>query len=88
MHRKQNTNLIPADTELEKTLRSLRKIKKAENSTMADERQDQNEEHRKQLEGLQSRILWRTSGSLLFKASTLQSGSQLLMQIILNLNQP
>ena len=46
MHRKQNTDLIPADTELEKTLRSLRKIKKAENSTMADERQEQNDEHR------------------------------------------
>ena len=46
MHRKQNTDLIPADTELERTLRSLRKIKKAENSTMADERQDQNEVHR------------------------------------------
>ena len=46
MHRKQNTDLIPVDTELEKTLRSLRKIKKAENSTMADERQDQNEVHR------------------------------------------
>ena len=46
MHRKQNTDLIPADTELEKTLRSLRKIKKAENSTMADERHDQNEVHR------------------------------------------
>ena len=43
MHRKQNADLIPADTELEKTLRSLRKIKKAENSTMADERQDPNE---------------------------------------------
>ena len=46
MHRKQNTDLIPADTELERTLRSLRKIKKAENSTMADERQDHNEVHR------------------------------------------
>ena len=46
MHRKQNTDLIPADTELEKTLRSLRKIKKAENLTMVDERQDQNEVHR------------------------------------------
>ena len=46
MHRKQNTDLIPADTELEKTLRSLRKIKKAKNSTMADERQEQNDEHR------------------------------------------
>ena len=46
MHRKQNIDLIPADIELEKTLRSLRKIKKAENSTMADERQEQNDEHR------------------------------------------
>ena len=46
MHRKQNADMIPADTELEKTLRSLRKIKKAENSTMADEKQDQNEIHR------------------------------------------
>ena len=46
MHRKQITDLIPADTELEKTLRSLRKIKKAENSTMADERQEHNDEHR------------------------------------------
>ena len=46
MHRKQNADLIPADTELEKTLRSLRKIKKAENFTMADERQDQNDIHR------------------------------------------
>ena len=46
MHRKQNTDLIPADTELEKTLRSLRKVKKAKNSTMADERQEHNDEHR------------------------------------------
>ena len=46
MHRKQSTDLIPADTELEKTLRSLRKIKKAENSIMADERQEQTDEHR------------------------------------------
>ena len=46
MHRKQNIDLIPSDIELEKTLRSLRKIKKAENATMADERQDQNEVHR------------------------------------------
>ena len=46
MHWKQNTDLIPADTELERTLRSLRKIKKAQNSTMADKRQDHNEVHR------------------------------------------
>ena len=46
MHRKQNTDLIPADTKLERTLRSLRKTKRAENSAMADERQDQTEEQR------------------------------------------
>ena len=46
MHRKQNTDLIPADTELERTLRSLRKKKRAENSAMADERLDQTEGER------------------------------------------
>ena len=46
MHRKQNTDLIPVDTELERTLRSLRKTKRAESSTMAEERQDQIEGQR------------------------------------------
>ena len=44
MHRKQSSNLILADTELERTLRSLRKIKRAENAAMAEERHDQTEE--------------------------------------------
>ena len=46
MHRKQNIDLIPADTKLERTLRSLRKTKRAENSAMAEERQDQTEGQR------------------------------------------
>ena len=46
MHRKQDSDLIPADTELERTLRSLRKTKRAENAAMADERHDQTEEQR------------------------------------------
>ena len=46
MHRKQNIDLIPADSELERTLRSLRKTKRAENSAMAYERQDQTEGQR------------------------------------------
>ena len=46
MHRKQNIDLIPADSELERTLRSLRKTKRAENSAMVDERQDQTEGQR------------------------------------------
>ena len=41
MHMKQDSDLIPADTELEKTLRSLRKTKRAENVAMPEERDDQ-----------------------------------------------
>ena len=46
MHRKQDSDLIPADTELERTLRSLRKTKTAESAAMVDERHDQTEEQR------------------------------------------
>ena len=46
MHRKQDSDLLPADTELERTLRSLRKTKRAEIATMADERNDQTVEQR------------------------------------------
>ena len=46
MHRKQNIDLISADSELERTLRSLRKTKRAGNSAMAEERQDQTEGQR------------------------------------------
>ena len=46
MHKKQDSNLLPVDTELERTLRSLRKTKRAERATMADERNDQTVEQR------------------------------------------
>ena len=46
MHRKQGSDLIPADIELERTLKSLRKTKRAENRTMAEERHDKKEEQR------------------------------------------
>ena len=46
MHRKQDSDLLPAETELERTLKSLRKTKRAENTAMADERHDQTEEQR------------------------------------------
>ena len=46
MHRKQDSDLFPADTELERRLRSLRKTKRAENTAMANERHDQTEEQR------------------------------------------
>ena len=39
MHRKHDSDLIPADTKLKRTLRS-RKTKRAENAAMAEERHD------------------------------------------------
>ena len=44
MHRKPESDLFPVDSELERTLRSLRKVSKAEKGTMADERIDQTTE--------------------------------------------
>ena len=44
MHGKQDSDLILADTELERTLRSLRKTKRAESAAMTDERHDQLQE--------------------------------------------
>ena len=38
MHRKPKSNLFPIDSELERTLRSLRKVSRAKKATMADER--------------------------------------------------
>ena len=46
MHTKHDSDLIPTDTKLERTLISLRKTKRAESATMADERHDQTEEQR------------------------------------------
>ena len=46
MHRKKDSDLLPADTELERTLRILRKTKRAEDAAMADDRHDQIEEQR------------------------------------------
>ena len=41
MHRKLESDLFPLDTELERTLRNLRKVKKAETAIMANERMGQ-----------------------------------------------
>ena len=41
MHRKPELDMFPVDSELERTLRSLRKVSITEKATMADERIDQ-----------------------------------------------
>ena len=85
MHRKQDSDLIPTNAELERTLRSLRKTKRAENATMEDERHDQTEEQRttaRRPPSLQTQ--WRISGGLLFRKNILKSDSLLWKEIILN----
>ena len=84
MHRKQNIDLIPTDTELERTLRSLRKIKKAETQPWQMKDRIRMKYMEKQLEGLQSQIQRRISGDQLFKKNTLQSDSLQLMPTTLN----
>ena len=41
MHRKPESDLFPVDSELERTLRSLRKVNRIEKATIVDERIDQ-----------------------------------------------
>ena len=41
MHKKPESDLFPVDSDLERTLRSLRKVSRAEKATMADEIIDQ-----------------------------------------------
>ena len=40
MHRKLDSDIFSVDSKLERTLRSLRKVSRAEKETMADERID------------------------------------------------
>ena len=39
MHRKPKAELLPLDTELERTLRNLRKVKSVESKTMVEQRE-------------------------------------------------
>ena len=41
MHRKPESDLFPLDTELERTLRNLRKVRSTETTIMEDERMGQ-----------------------------------------------
>ena len=41
MHRKPESDMFPLDTELERTLRNLRKVRSAETEIMADKRMGQ-----------------------------------------------
>ena len=84
MHRKQDSDLLPTDTELEITLRSLRKTKRAENAAMKNERHDQTEEQRTVARRPPITDTMEDFGGLSFRKNILQSDSLLWMQITLN----
>ena len=52
MHRKQDSDLLPADPELERTLRSVRKTKRAENAAMEEKDMTRQRSKGQHLEGL------------------------------------
>ena len=84
MHRKQGSNLILADTELERTLRSLRKTKRVEKQLWQKKDMTKLRNKGQQPDDPPLVIQWRISGGLLFRKSILQSDSLLWMQTILN----
>ena len=84
MHRKQDLDLLPTDTELEITLRSLRKTKRAENAAMTNERHDQTEEQRTVARRPPITDTMEDFGGLSFRKNILQLDSLLWMQITLN----
>ena len=74
MHRKQKAYMLPLDTEIEITLKKLRKITVTKSISMANQKKDcrlfqKKKKKQRELGGL---ILWRTFGGLLSKRSTLQ----------------
>ena len=50
MHKKPESDLLSVDSELESTLRGLRKVSRAEKGTMADERIDKTVEQKTTVE--------------------------------------
>ena len=73
MHRISKADLLPLDTEIEKTLRNMRKNISAESRSMANQRERLQavQKKKKKQRDLRGLILWRTFRGLLLKRSTL-----------------
>ena len=74
MHRKPETDMLPLDTEIERTLKNLRKITSAEFRSMQIKEKDCRlfQKKKKKQRDLRGLIVWRTFGGLLSKMSTLR----------------
>ena len=67
MHRKPESELVPLNTTLEKTLRNLKKVKFAEVVVMVEQREIQQKFQLRKLTELKGKELWRIFGNLLLE---------------------
>ena len=72
MHRKPESDMSTLDTELERIIRGLRKTKRDEKATLADERINQTVEQETAAERLQRQDTMEDSGDLSSKQNTQQ----------------
>ena len=72
MNRKPESDMSTLDTELERTIRGLRKTKREEKATSADERINQTVEQETAAERLQRQDTMEDSGDLSSKQNTQQ----------------
>ena len=64
MHRKPESDLLPVDSELERTLRSLRKVSRAQKKPWQMKELIRQLNKKQQKKGFQFKIQWRISGGL------------------------
>ena len=87
MHIKLEAKLLPLDTELERTLRKLKKVRFFESVAMAEQKEIQhNIFFLWQLTDLKDKELWKIFGGLLLEMMILQSSNLQLKQTILSLS--
>ena len=77
MHRKSESDLFPLDTELERTLRNLRKVRSAKIEIMVEERMVRQLNKKQQQKRLRCKIQWRISRDHLFKKNIQQLDNHL-----------
>ena len=86
MHRKPESELVPLDTELEWTLKNLKKVRFAEALVMVEQGRYNNTFQMRKLIDLKGKELWKFFGNLLLDMIILQSSSLQLKQAIWSLS--
>ena len=67
MHRKPESELVPLDTELERTLKNLKKVRFTETVVMAEQREIEQQIPTEEVDDLKGKELWKICGNLLLE---------------------